>query len=568
MTHGCSRSGCLARMVAARRILIPRGWGFPRGAVAPPGGIAPRSNHVPSGGLSAPRPLRGAVLLLLAIAVHTAAAAGQTAPPDTVWTRTYGGGNIDITHDVRVASDGGFILTGYTRSSGAGGRDLWLIKTDPAGAVDWDQTFGGGDDDEGHAICQSADGGFLAAGYTSSFGAGGTDVWLVKTDAAGAQEWAETFGGPQDDEAYAAQAMPDGGWIVAGVTSSFAMGGRDVWLIRTDEDGTHLWDRTLGGYGSDGAWSIGLTSDGGFILAGWTFSSGPGYLGNAWLVKTDSLGVVEWDQAFGGQDADRGFAARQTPDGGYIMAGYTGSSGAGLYDLYLVKTDGAGTLEWSRTFGGTGRDYGQAVVPATGGGFLAAGYTLSYGAGGEDVYLVRTDADGNLVWDATCGGTASDVGYAITTTPDEGYLIAAHTLSYGAGLHDAWAIRLAPEDSPAAVSPPERAPHLTVRAGPNPFTRSVTIRYALAGGSRVLAPNSGAAPSILAAFGRSPGLLSIHDASGRLVRVLGAAHASEGTGTVVWDGRSQGGARVPPGVYFGRLEAGRLRGTLKLLRTE
>ena len=134
-------------------------------------------------------------------------------------------------------------------------------------------------------------------------------------------------------------------------------------------------------------------------------------------------------------------------DGGYIMAGYTDSYGAGLYDLYLVKTDSEGTAEWSRTYGGTGRDYGNSLVQTSDGGYLAAGYTLSYGAGGDDVWLVRTDADGNLEWQTTYGGSASDVGYAVAKTDDGGYAVAGHTLSSGAGLHDAWLIRLAPESA-------------------------------------------------------------------------------------------------------------------------
>ncbi len=490
-------------------------------------------------------PVRASFLMAAALFCG-GAALGEA--PDTLWTNTYGGTNIDVGYDVQQITDGGFILTGYTRSAGSGGHDLWLLRTGPSGDEVWSWPFGGANDDEGHAVCQTADGGYVAAGFTSSFGAGGKDVWLVKTDSLGNEDWTQTFGGANDDEAYAVQETHDGGLIVAGVTSSFAVGGRDLWLIKTDGFGTPIWDQNLGGYGSDGAWSVSQTSDRGFILAGWTFSSGPGYLGNAWLVKTDSLGYVEWDEVFGGTDADRGYSARQTSDGGYIMAGYTGSFGAGLYDLFLVKTDAEGIEEWSEAFGGTGRDYGYAVVQTADGGYLAAGSTLSYGAGGDDVYLVRTDADGALQWEATYGGSASDVAYALTTTPDGGYAVAGHTLSFGSGLHDAWLIRLAPEGPSAIGSSHAATGRMTLEAWPNPFSLAATIRYTVPGAAQVR--------------------LCIHDTAGRLVRVIGEADVQVGGRSIIWDGLGQTGGRVPPGFYFCRLEAGGLETVVKVVRMD
>ncbi len=485
---------------------------------------------------------------LIAATVLCCAATTLAQPPDTLWTRTFGGTNIDICHDVRQTADGGFILTGYTRSSGPSGRNVWLVKTDPSGAAEWNYAFGGNSDDEGHSVWQTSDGGYIAAGLTSSFGAGGKDVWLVKTDAAGNEDWTRTFGGASDDEAYAVQETDDGGLIVAGVTSSFGAGSRDVWLIKTDAAGAPIWTRTLGGYGSDGAWSVSQTSDRGFILSGWTFSHGPGYLGNAWLVKTDSLGYLDWHETFGGTEADRGYWVRQTADGGYIMTGYTDSFGAGLYDMLLVKTDSEGTAEWLETFGGSGRDYGNSVVQTADGGYLAAGYTLSYGAGGDDVWLVRTDADGNLDWQTTYGGSASDVAYAVANTSDGGYAVAGHTLSFGAGLHDGWLIRLASDGASSADLPTITATRAALGVWPNPFSRVAAIEYTLPGAATVR--------------------LCIHDAGGRLVRALAAGHAPAGSRTVLWDGCSQTGDRVPPGLYYCRLEAGGLRTVAKMVRLD
>jgi len=363
--------------------------------------------------------------------------------PDTLWTRTFGGSNIDVGYSVQQTADSGYIITGYTRSYGTmSGRNVWLIKTDIDGNEQWNNTFGGNDDEEGSSVQQTGDGGYIIAGYTKSYGSGGTDVYIVKTDSTGTQLWSKTFGGASDDEAYSVQQTSDGGYIIAGATSSFGAGSRDAWLLKTDPSGNLLWQKTQGGMSSDGARSIQQTADGGFILTGWTYSFGPGLIGNAWLVKTDSLGNQQWNNYFGGSDADRGYSVQQTADGGYIVTGYSASFGAGLEDMLLIKTDNLGTEEWMKTFGGSGRDYGNSVQQTADGGFIVVGYTLSFGAGGDDVYLVKTDMNGNEEWSNTYGGIYSDVGYCVRQTNDEGYIITGHTLSFGAGIHDVWLIKL------------------------------------------------------------------------------------------------------------------------------
>lgn len=380
----------------------------------------------------------------------------EAQPPGTLWTQTFGGSNIDVGHAVQQTADGGYIIAGYTRSFGMmSGRNAWLIKADPSGNEEWNNAFGGDNDEEAYAVQQTVDGGYIIAGYTKSFGMGGNDVLLIKTDSSGNSQWIRTFGGAQDDEGYGLQQTIDGGYIIAGVTSSSGAGSRDVWLIKTDTAGNEDWSRTLGGFGSDGARSVQQTSDGGFIITGWTFSYGPGFLGNAWLIKTDSAGIAEWNQVFGGSDVDRGYSVRETTGGGYILTGYTSSSGAGLDDMLLIKTDNSGNEEWNKTFGGSGRDYGHSVRQTTDGGYIITGYTLSFGAGGDDLWLVKTDSAGNQEWNTTYGGSSSDVGYGVQQTSDGGYIIAGHTLSYGAGLHDVFLIRLAPPAMPLFTVTPD-----------------------------------------------------------------------------------------------------------------
>jgi hypothetical protein len=238
---------------------------------------------------------------------------------------------------------------------------------------------------------------------------------------------------------------------------------------------------------------------------------------------------------------------KPTTDGGYIMTGYTDSIGAGLYDLLLVKTDSEGSTEWSRAFGGGGRDYGNSVVPTADGGYLAAGYTLSYGAGGDDVYLVRADAEGNLEWQTTYGGSASDVGYAVAKTLDGGYAVAGHTLSFGAGLHDVWLIRLAAEE-PSAAPAPGAAAAVKLEIRPNPFIRSVAMHYTVPRPTAVQ--------------------LYIHDASGRLVRTIRDEPSRAGRHIIAWNCLSRSGSPVAPGVYFCRFEAAGLETVTKMVRLE
>lgn len=480
-------------------------------------------------------------MIFLLVVMLVVVSQGWAQPPNTLWTRTFGGTNIDVGYSVLQTRDSGYIIAGYTRSYGTiSGRNVWLVKTDPSGNHQWNNTFGGNADEEGYAVRQTTDGGYIIAGYTKSFGGGGSDVYIIKTDTAGNRVWDRTFGGTQDDEAYDIQRTTDGGYIVAGATSSFGAGSRDAWLIKVDSSGNERWRKTLGGLSSDGARSVQQTSDGGFILTGWTYSYGPGAVGNAWLVKTDTLGNIAWHKWFGAADVDRGYGVQQTSDGGYILTGYTASFGAGLDDMLLIKTDSIGNEQWTRTFGGSGRDYGNAVRQTSDGGFIVVGYTLSFGSGSDDVWVVKTDLQGNQLWSATYGGSASDVGYSIDQTSDGGYIITGYTLSYGAGVHDVWLIRLASDvttvDETRALT---RDFHL-LQNYPNPFNPRTTISYWL--DSR--------------AFVR----LGVYDLLGREVAVLANEEQVAGRHTVHWDA-----AQFPGGVYFSRLWTAQSVQTRKLM---
>jgi hypothetical protein len=361
------------------------------------------------------------------------------------FAKTYGGTNDDRASSVQQTSDGGYIIAGTTRSFGAGNEDIILIKTDAYGNVQWAKTYGGTDIFESwHAssVQQTFDGGYIVTGHTYSFGAGLRDVFLVKTDASGNIQWAKTYGGTDIFESWHASSVQqtfDGGYIVTGYTSS---AGGDIFLIKTDvkifliktdANGNVQWAKTYGGTDDDMVFSVQQTSDGGYILAGYTYPSSAGGL-DIILIKTDANGNIIWAKTYGGTGIDIAYSVQQTSDGGYILAGFTDSFGAGG-DIILIKTDANGNVQWAKTYGGTDDDMVFSVQQTSDGGYILAGGTSSFGAGG-DIFLIKTDANGNVQWAKTYGGTNSDYASSVQQTSDGGYIVAGYTSSFGAGWGD------------------------------------------------------------------------------------------------------------------------------------
>ena len=310
------------------------------------------------------------------------------------WTKTYGGTNWDEAYALVQAGDGGYALAGDTRSYGAGDYDSWLVKTDSAGNALWNKTYGGTGDDGAVDLVQTADGGYALAGDTRSYGAGDYDFWLVKTDVSGNAQWNRTYGGTGNDRAETLVQTADGGYALAGHTTSFGAGDYDSWLVKTDYAGNMQWNKTYGGTNTDSASSMVQTSDGGYALAGWRGGSVL-YGSWAWLVKTDSSGSELWSNTYGGSRVDEARSVVQTSDGGYALAGYTYSYGAGNGDFWLVKADSSGKMQWNQTYEGTyNGDEAHSMVQTSDGGYALAGYSDSYGAGESDFWLVKTDENG------------------------------------------------------------------------------------------------------------------------------------------------------------------------------
>jgi len=372
-------------------------------------------------------------------------------PPPTTWSQTYGGNGNDSANSVVQTSDGGYAVIGYSNSYGAGSSDFWLVKTDSIGNVQWNRTYGGPASDYGQAIVQTSDGGYAMVGYTSSFGVGGNDFWLIKTDSAGNVQWNKTYGGVDADQAYSLKATADGGYALAGLTYSYGAGFTDFYLVKTDASGNMQWNRTYGGASLDEAYSLVQTSDGGYALAGFTWSFGDGVF---WLVKTNSSGHMQWNRDYGG-NFTKGRSLVQTRDGGYALTGYTNSSVTGDYDFGLIKTDSSGQHQWNKTYGGPGSDYSETIVQTFDGGYAMAGSTDSFGAGSDDFWIVKTDSTGNIQWNKTSGGTSWDLSYSLIQTKEGGYAVTGSTYSYGAGGYDFWLLKFAPtrvEDSTPPVT--------------------------------------------------------------------------------------------------------------------
>ena len=350
--------------------------------------------------------------------------------PGIQWSKTFDGEDWDVGRSVQQTSDGGYVVVGFTSSYGAGSNDVWLIKTDANGSKVWDRTFGGTLGENGNSVQKTHDGGYIVGGSTRSYGAGDWDIWLIKTDANGNEVWNKTFGEAGSDGASSVLQTSDGGYAIAG---SKEVAGRDhFWLIKTDGAGNREWDRTYGmtGLERNRLCSARQTSDGGYAAVGRFYVPDSGF-GGIWLVKTDADGNRTWDRFFyGASQYNCWYSIQQTNDGGYIVAG-TKYMGAGDYDVWLIKTDLNGDKVWDKTYGGNEWDEGFSVQQTADGGYIITGYTSSYGPGGGGVWVIKTDAVGNRMWDETLGGDNPDTGYSIQLTSDGGYIIAAGSESYG-----------------------------------------------------------------------------------------------------------------------------------------
>jgi hypothetical protein len=356
-----------------------------------------------------------AVAFFLSAVVAAQEAALEWEKTFTTDARSNASGN-----SVQAAADGGFVVAGRTNSTvyypGAAPRsDVYLVKTDAQGAAVWSRTLGGNGDAVGRAVLQTADGGYAIAGDTDSAGAGGRDVYLVKTDAAGILEWEKTFGGPDDDYGYALRQTADGGFVIAGCRDDAATHDKDIYLVKTDAAGALIWEKSIDFSDRDCGYALAVAPDGGFVIAGEATPAGA-YYPDICLVKTDAAGNELWRRLYGADGDDIGRSIEPAGDG-YIVAGVRFS-----HYVHLMKIDAAGALVWERTYTVSGSRGASAVKPTADGGYILAGTAEA------EAFLLKTDGDGYESWRKMIGARdfawQKTAGSAVIQTPDQGYLLA------------------------------------------------------------------------------------------------------------------------------------------------
>jgi len=429
-------------------------------------------------------------LLIVLGAVFTAPAYTQ----NISWQKSLGGSSYEAASSVQQTQDGGYIVAGTSGSSDGdvtgnhGGYDYWVAKLDSTGNTTWKKTFGGTSSDWISSIKQTQNGGYIIAGWsfsndgdvTGNHGTTGTsDYWIVKLDSTGNITWEKTLGGTGDDVAKSIQQTQDGGYIIAGYSSSTDGdvtvnhgGNNDYWVVKlAPETGTSTppaieWQKSLGGSGDDVANSIQQTQDGGYIVAGSSSSTNDDVIGNNgsrdyWVVKLDPTGNITWQKSLGGSGTDVANSIQQTSDLGYIIAGTSSSTDGqvtgnhGFLDYWIAKLDAKGSITWQKSFGGSDFEVANSIQQTQDGGYIVAGWTDStdgdiIGSHGADFWILKLDPAGNMTWQKCFGGSYSEVANSIQQTSDLGYIIAGDSKSNDGdttnnnGDSDYWVVKLNP----------------------------------------------------------------------------------------------------------------------------
>ena len=372
------------------------------------------------------------------------------------WVKNFGGSGEDTARSIISTTDGGYAVFGFSNSTDGdlegktlAVNDYWLLKLDAEGSIEWSKTYGGSKDDRGQSIVQTKDGGYALTGYAESSDGDGSmnngfhDNWLLKLDASGSIEWEKSFGFSGHDHSYDLVETEDGGLFFVGfldITSARIDGNTEkgntitrhgvgeFWGTKIDKKAAIQWRGYYGGTNNDRAHSVVKADDGGYVMAGFTESSDFDIENSRgsydfWIVKVDDKGNLVWENSFGGTGIERAEDIAKTLDNGYVVTGITFSNDLdvsenhGESDIWLVKIDENGNIIWDKSYGGSQFDDGQSVALSKNGGYIISGNTKSSdgdsnsNAGENDIWLIKTDANGNMEWQKTFGGTGLDFGY-------------------------------------------------------------------------------------------------------------------------------------------------------------
>lgn len=450
-------------------------------------------------------------LSLVVVLASVATASAQVAPA-MEWQKSTGGSLNDVARSVQQTSDGGYVIAGYTMStdgdvSGQQGQgDAWVVKFDQSGTIEWQRAFGGANSDVANDIQQTVDGGYVLAGSTGSNNGdvsgnlGMTDAWVVKLNSVGAIQWQRTLGDLRVDMAYAVQQTADGGYVVAGYQEPLADPYPwQVLVAKLNSAGAIEWEEVMGGSSNDVAFDIQQLEDGGYVLAGQTASNDQDVSGNhgvvdGWVVRLNASGVIQWQKALGGSYVDQIRSIQLTTDGGYVVVGNTRSDDGDVSgnhgevsitdDAWVVKLNDQGTIQWQRALGGSSSEVGNAVHQKGNGGYVVTGFTTSNDGDvtGEhvsgDVWVIGLDATGEIEWQRTLGGSGLDGSSDIQQTSDGGYVLTGFTSSSDgdvSGWHggwDQWTVKLSTD-----VVGIESAHRRAFNVYPNPVQDQVWINF-------------------------------------------------------------------------------------------
>lgn len=380
-----------------------------------------------------------------------------------LWEETYGGSYPDEANSSVLTNDGGYALLGSSWSNNGdvsgnhGGEDIWVVKLNQNAQIEWEKCLGGSSTEAGNSIQQTNDNGFIIVGYTISNDGdvsglhGHYDAWVVKLDQNGNIEWQRCYGGSSFDEVHSILQTNDEGYIMSGSSASNDgdvsgnNGEHDAWVVKIDQTGAIEWQNCYGGSGSDGMYQIVQTNDNGFIMTGVSNSIDGDVSGNQgeydiWLMKIDQDGNMDWQKCFGGSGEEFGRAIQQTNDGGYVFIGYTNSNNGdisgnhGNIDIWIVKLNQTADIEWQKCLGGSGEERGYSIHQENDGGYIISGHTYSNDGdvtnnyGSFDIWLVKLNQNGILEWQKNYGGSSDDRSYSIHITGDE-YVVTGYTNS-------------------------------------------------------------------------------------------------------------------------------------------
>ena len=400
------------------------------------------------------------------------------------WQKSFGGSEYDEAYSIRQTPDEGSIVAGYSESN-YGNVDYWILKLNASGIIEWQKYLGGTGGESAHSIQQTTDNGYIVAGSTFSSDGdvsgnhGSSDYWIVKLDSSGNLIWQKCLGGINQDNAVSIEETDDGGYIVAGSSNSNDgdvsgnHGNWDYWIVKLDLSGNIQWQKCLGGSAGEIAYSIQHTMDGGFIVAGYSYSNDGDVSGNYgssdyWIVKLDASGNIAWQKSLGGSVNDEANSVSQTSDGGFIIAGSTYSNDGdvsgnhGNGDYWIVKLDQSGNIQWQKNYGGSENDLATYIQQTDEGGFITAGRSYSndgdvagwhpgydnFGYLLSDYWLVKLDPSGNLEWQKCFGGSGGDFAYAVQPSTDGQILVAGSSdsndgdVSGNHGSLDYWIVKL------------------------------------------------------------------------------------------------------------------------------